>query len=203
MTRLATLHGGKKELFEAVVWRLQQIEAGFDMDIDVLQDLIARANDRACTRHMLDAKRGGQDLLEAHVTHQRAVRQKTFNSYVAEDTKSKVELVGTAKRGRWPTRLSMKLHIASSDLALRELAERQERDRWLKEIRSIVKAAKLPVAMRSSEDALLIRVAKGRRPNTLSRGLFRRTMLGSEVCFLQRLVLCSFKASFLGYVHFC
>ena len=137
--------------------------------MSVLRDVVDRANDRARTRHMLDAKRGGADLLEAHVSHQRAVRQKTFSTYVAEDTKAKVELVGTAKRGRWPTRLSMKLHIASSDLALRELAERQERERWLKEIRSIVKSARLPVAVRSSDEALLIRVAKGRRPNTLRK----------------------------------
>ena len=169
VTRLATLHGGKRELLEAVVWKLQQLDAECTIEMSVLRDVVDRANDRARTRHMLDAKRGGADLLEAHVSHQRAVRQKTFSTYVAEDTKAKVELVGTAKRGRWPTRLSMKLHIASSDLALRELAERQERERWLKEIRSIVKSARLPVAVRSSDEALLIRVAKGRRPNTLRK----------------------------------
>lgn len=36
----------------------------------------------------------------------------------------------------------------------------------MREIRDIVKAAGLPVAKRSSDDALLIRVAKGRRANT-------------------------------------
>lgn len=42
-------------------------------------------------------------MLEAHVAHQRAVRQKVFTIFtvhVAEDTTSKVQLVGTAKRGR-------------------------------------------------------------------------------------------------------
>ena len=63
----------------------------------------------------------------------------------------------------------MKLHIASSDVGLRELAEKQERDRWVKAIRDIVKEAKLPVAQRSTEDAMLIRVAKGRRANTLRK----------------------------------
>ena len=169
VTRLATLHGGKKELFDAVVWKLQQLEADVDIDAAMLREIVERANDRARVKHMVDAKRGGQDLLEAHIMHQRAVRQKTFNSYVAEDTRTRVDPVGTAKRGRWPTRLSMKLHIASSDLALRELAERQERERWLKEIRGVVKAANLPVAARSSDEALLIRVAKGRRPNTLRK----------------------------------
>ena len=81
----------------------------------------------------------------------------------------RIVLVGIAKVARWPTRLGKKLHLAGDDLALLELAERNERDRWTKEIREIVKAAKLPVAVRSSEDAMLLRVAKGRGPNTLRK----------------------------------
>lgn len=64
-------------------------------------------------------------------------------------------MVGTAKRARWPTCLGKKLHIAGTDLALRELAKRKERDRWVAELRTIVKAAKLPVAVRSDDDALM------------------------------------------------
>ena len=169
VTRLATLDGAGGDLREALVWRLQQKDASFEVDKDVLRDMVRRAAMRARTRHMIDAKRGGQDLLEAHVAHQRSVRQKIFGDHVAEDVRSKVQLVGNGKRSRWPTRLGLKLHIASSDVAMRELAARQERDRWLKEVRTIVKDAKLPVALRSSEDSLMIRVAKGRRPNTLRK----------------------------------
>ena len=169
VTRLATLDGGGRDLLKAVVWRLQQRDEHFKVELDSLQDMVRRAATRAYTRHQLDAKRGGQDLLEAHVAHQRQVRQKIFGDYVAEDVKSKVQPVGTAKRSRWPTRLGLKLHIASTDVAMRELAEKQERDRWLGEIRNIMKRARLPVALRSSEEALLIRVAKGRRPNTLRK----------------------------------
>ena len=108
-------------------------------------------------------------MLDAHIAHQRRVRRRTFDELVVDDVAARVALVGTAKIARWPTRLGKKLHLAGDDLALRELAERNERDRWTKEIRDIVRAAKLPVAVRSSEDAMLLRVAKGRRPNTLRK----------------------------------
>lgn len=86
-----------------------------------------------------------------------------------EDVMKKMELVGVGKRSRWPTRLSMKLYVASGDLALRELAEKQERDRWVEEIKEIIKKANLSVARRFSVEALMIRVAKGRRANTLRK----------------------------------
>ena len=59
--------------------------------------------------------------------------------------------------------------MAGSDLALRELAEKTERNRWLTELRDIMKRAKLPVVARSSEEALLLRIAKGRHANTLRK----------------------------------
>ena len=49
------------------------------------------------------------------------------------------------------------------------MAERSERDRWLAELRELMKRAKLPVALRSTEDSLMMRIAKGRRPNTLRK----------------------------------
>ena len=78
-------------------------------------------------------------------------------------------MVGNAKIVKWPTRLGKKLHLAGSDLALRELAEKTKRDRWLSELRDIVKRAKLLVSLRSNEESMLLRIAKGRRPNTLRK----------------------------------
>ena len=169
VTRLATLVDSDDSVLKAVLWKLEQQGDGVALDKDKLAELVELCAVCAQSRHRSDAKRGSQDLLDAHVAHQRDLRRRTFHEIQRAEAQSKVELVGTAKRSRWPTRLSMKLHIASSDLALRELAEKQERDRWVKEIRNIVVAAKLPVALRSSEDALLIRVAKGRRANTLRK----------------------------------
>ena len=169
VTRLATLEDCDEATLKAVLWQVQQREEEFSVDKEKLVELVRRSATRARTVHQTDAKRGSQDLLDAHVSHQRELRRRTFHEMQRADAQSKIELVGTAKRARWPTRLSMKLHIASSDVGLRELAEKQERDRWVKAIRDIVKEAKLPVAQRSTEDAMLIRVAKGRRANTLRK----------------------------------
>ena len=151
------------------MWRVQEKEESFAVSREVMADLVKRAASRAKTRHMVDAKRGAQELLDAHLAHQREMRRRPFEELTSQDVSSKVQLVGTAKRNRWPTRLSLKLHIASSDLAMRELAEKQERDRWVKEIQDIIKDAGLPIAKRSSGDALVLRVAKGRRANTLRK----------------------------------
>ena len=167
VTRLATLEDCDEDLLRAVIWRVQQKEENFVLGTDLLKEVIRRSVGRAKTRHLWDAKRGAQELLDAHVSHQREVRRKAYEETVTEDVKRHVEAVGAAKRSRWPTKLSLKLHIASGDLALRERAEREERDRWLAEIKEVIKAARLPVALRSSEGSLMIRVAKGRRPNTL------------------------------------
>ena len=169
VTRLATLDGCGDDALGAVIWKLQQRDEEVTIDKSRLAELVKLCAVCAQARHQTDAKRGSQDLMDAHVAHQRDLRRRTFHEIQRAEAESKIVQVGTAKRSRWPTRLSMKLHIASNDLELRELAEKQERDRWVKEIRDIVKAAKLPVAQRSSDDALLIRVAKGRRANTLRK----------------------------------
>eukprot|EP00913_Durusdinium_trenchii_P008635 g8109.t1 len=114
-----------------MVWKAQEVDESFDIDREMLVDLVKRAGVRAENMHLWDAKRGAQDLLDAHVAHQRQTRRKTFDELVEADTTARVEMVGTAKRARWPTRLGKKLHIAGTDLALRELAERKERDRNL------------------------------------------------------------------------
>ena len=198
VTRLATLDGCERSVLDAMVWRIQEVEESFAPRREVLEDLVKRADSRAKTIRLVEAKRGAQDLMDAHIAHQRAVRRRAFENVVQDDVSARVELVGSAKRSRWPTRLSMKLHIASSDVALRELAEKQERDRWVKEIKDIVKKAGLPVAKRSSEDALMIRVAKGRRANTLRKHVktwgkaarwleaaFHESWPGSPECFAE------------------
>ena len=107
----------------------QRHDESFDLSLKRMAEVVDRAATQAKTKHLWDAKRGSQDLLDAHVAHQREQRRKTLESVIADDVKSKVQLVGSAKRTRWPTRLSLKLHLASSDLALRERAEKQERER--------------------------------------------------------------------------
>ena len=128
VTRLATLQSCETSILDAVIWRIQEKEDSFSLSREVLDDLVKRAASRAKTRHLVDAKRGAQELLDAHVAHQREMRSQGADGGHCEALQV----------------LSLKLHIASSDLAMRELAEKQERDRWVKEIQEIIKSAGLP-----------------------------------------------------------
>lgn len=88
--RLATLVGCPREMLEAVRWRVQEKVEGFDIRIEDLRELAKRS-----PRHKWDAVRGGQELLDAHIAHQRRVRRKTFDDVVEEDVVARVSLVGS------------------------------------------------------------------------------------------------------------
>ena len=139
VTRLATLADHPGDVLRAVVWKIQEKHEEFAPSMEVMEDLVRRASMRASVIHAVDAKRGSQVLLDAHVAHQREVRRRSYEESVNAEVRAKVDLVGTAKRTRWPTRLGQKLHLAADDLSLRELAER---DRWVKEIKDLVKACR-------------------------------------------------------------
>ena len=108
-----------------------------------------KCDNRSATIHRADAGRGSQDLLEAHVEHQREKRRRVFEGLEGQEVAERVKLVGSAKVFKWPTRLGKMLHLAGPDLALREAAEKAERDRWLAMLRDIMKKASLPATRRS------------------------------------------------------
>ena len=56
--------------------------------------------------------------------HQREKRRKVLHGLSELEVTERIKLVGTAKVFKWPTRLGKKLHLAGSDLALREMAEK-------------------------------------------------------------------------------
>ena len=81
-------------VLDAVLWKIQQREEEFAVSRDAMAELVRRSATRAAT---LDAKRGAQDLLDAHVAHQGEMRRRTFREMLQADAQSKIELVGTAK----------------------------------------------------------------------------------------------------------
>ena len=168
-TKLATLRGCRGEILDGILAAAKKKREAFEVTVADLRELVRQCDNRSANIHRADAGRGSQELLEAHLADQRAKRRRTFEGLEEKEVIEKIKMVGSAKVTKWPTRLGKKLHMAGTDLALRELAERTERDRWLSELRDIMKRAKLPVVARSSEESLLLRIAKGRRPNTLRK----------------------------------
>ena len=158
VTRLATLKGCKLKVLDSVLDSARKHRGDFGQDVAGLRAMIGKCDSRSVTIHRADAGRGSQDLLEAHVEHQREKRRRVFEGLEGQEVAERVKLVGSAKVFKWPTRLGKMLHLAGTDLALREAAEKAERERWLGMLRDIMK-----------KDSLMMRIAKGRRPNTLRK----------------------------------
>lgn len=77
---------------------------------------------------------------------------------------------GKATRIRLPTRLARKQALAGEDLSLRELAEKQERTRWLGELKQIIARSGMPAGENKlAGDLSDSRFAKGRRASTLRK----------------------------------
>lgn len=75
VTRLAALVDDEASALKAVLWRLQQQEDEVTLDEDRLAELVKVCAACAQTRHQTDAKRGSQDLMDAHVAHERDLRR--------------------------------------------------------------------------------------------------------------------------------
>ena len=166
---LAALKGRRQAALESILIAARKKKESFQPGPDELRELVSQCDKRSANIHRADASRGSHELLEAHLVDQREKRRKTLENLDDREVVERVKMVRTAKIVKWPTRLGKKLNMAGSDLALRELAEKSERERWLAELKMIVKKAKLPVASRSSEESLMLRIAKGRRPSILRK----------------------------------
>ena len=169
VTKLGTLKGCRLQALQSILVAARRKKENFQAELADLQEMVNQCDKRSANIHRADASRGSHELLEAHLEDQREKRRRVLGSLEEQEVVERVKMVGSAKVIKWPTRLGKKLHLAGDDLALREQAEKSERDRWLGELRTIIKKAKLPVALRSNEDSLLMRIAKGRRPNTLRK----------------------------------
>ena len=87
---------------------------------------------------------------------------------LAHSLKPVAPAASAGPQGKWPTRLRRSLALAG-DADARETAGRAERDRWIREVKSIVVAAGLPVAHVHSQRSALLGVAQGRRARTLRK----------------------------------
>ena len=76
---------------------------------------------------------------------------------------------GHSEEGTMADSIGEELAAVGDDVSLRERVERQERERWLKELRGIMDEAGLPAVRNAGSDVSINRIGKGRRPNTLRK----------------------------------
>ena len=171
MARLGTLHGLGQEAIEDVLAKCHEADDSFGASLEELATVIKLSDELASAQRKTEAKRGADLWLQAHFDWEQAKRAKVQEGYLKESEMKAIPAVGSASRARWPTRLSKKLSSLGDDAALREAAERKERDRWLSELRTLLEEAGLPVTKRGGDGIRvpLQRIGKGRRHSTLRK----------------------------------
>lgn len=118
----------------------------------------------------IEARQPDADLLVASRKAILEKRRKLNEEQVSANLAKSLPKKGKATRIRLPTRLARKQALAGEDLNLRELAERQERSRWLGELKQIIARSGMPAGENKlAGDLSDSRFAKGRRASTLRK----------------------------------
>ena len=84
----------------------------------------------------------------------------------------KVPAKGSATIHRWPTRLQRKMIQAGDSVARRDAVEKEERTRWIREIRDLLREGGCPAtagALNTAGQDLSRKFGKGRRMSTLRK----------------------------------
>ena len=195
LPELARLGGGAMELaqvLEGLGWTVQRLATLADATDDELDDVVGQAEETAkkgfAIRLLKDLveltvpaariawKAEGRapegELMQAHLAKQ---LQDKLNEHRSRAEARLLQIVprhGTAKVVRWPTRLQKKLEMAGPNQALRDSLERNERNRWIRELKVFLDQGKAPVMLRCQVMEgvdMTRRFGKGRRSTTLRK----------------------------------
>ena len=167
-TKLGALKGVGDEVLDGIAMKLELVNPAIKVNVTELEGLVDAANDAAS---MLWAVHGGltdTDLAlasrlsktEANLAERRKQKEKDIGAQVVR--------IGKAKRARWPTR-EKRLKAGATDENQREMIEKDERSRWLRELRKLVADSKGGVDTFEETHAWGRRIGKGRRANTLRK----------------------------------
>ena len=167
--RLGTLHDIEDEVLGGVLHELEG-RLGHPVEAEVLIGLIEVCHAAADVAWRIEGKTSGAELLVAHEQKKLQDKLNEWREFSKGKVLDVVPLKGTAKVTRWPTRLQRKLNEAGDNQALRESAEKQERVRWIRELKNLLLDGRCPAVQ--GEDPgrdLSRRFGKGRRVNTLRK----------------------------------
>ena len=168
--RLATLQDiPDVELLDLVDHIHELAEVELELEVDGLRNLVDSAAGIATRMWREERSRGSGDWLQAHRESEQAVKRRRLDRRAEEVARDKVTMVGTARRYRWPTRLGRRLARAEEPQQ-REEIEKEERRRWLDELRTLLHRGNAPVAQAvglRDMGEITNRIGKGRRALTL------------------------------------
>eukprot|EP00435_Cladocopium_sp_Y103_P034782 s391_g9.t1 len=168
--RLGTLHDEEEAIIGEVLTSLEG-KVGRPLEVEPLLGLIEVAQRAAEVAWRVEGGTSGAELLVASEMRKLEDRMNEWRTQSMKRLTEIVPLKGTAKIARWPTRLQKKMNAAGDDQALRERAEKDERLRWIKELRKQLEDGRCPAVAGDGGGSaeLSRRFGKGRRASTLRK----------------------------------
>ena len=169
--RLATLADATDDELDEVVGQVEEAARKY-FAVRLLKDLIELTVPAARIAWKAEGRAPEGELLQAHLAKQ---LQDKLNEHRVRAENRLLQIVprhGTAKVVRWPTRLQKKLEMAGPNQALRDSLERNERNRWIRELKVFLDQGKAPVMIRCQVMEgvdMTRRFGKGRRSSTLRK----------------------------------
>eukprot|EP00438_Fugacium_kawagutii_P025747 Skav221043 [mRNA] locus=scaffold1448:250657:252750:+ [translate_table: standard] len=143
--------------------------------LEQLQDEIFEEHiQKLATRHSelwsIEARMPEAELLQASASACDRKRRKTFIEESQAMALSSLPRKGKAVQKRLPTKLARAQAKVGDDVALRDKAEKEERQRWASELKDIIAKSGMPASlMHLRGDLAQMRCAKGRRASTLRK----------------------------------
>ena len=168
--RLGTLDDKDEEMIAAVLKSLED-KLGMGVDAQPLLGLVEVAAKAAEVSWRVEGNTSGAELLVAHEAKKLQDKMNEWRTVAESKLREAIPRRGTAKVVRWPTRLQKKLQeIGTDDQRLRDKVEREERARWVRELRQQLIDGDCP-AVRDEGLCrdLTRRFGKGRRASTLRK----------------------------------
>lgn len=155
VARLATLKDDDDgEMTELLMLNVQDsVDDGCKVHVGELTELIEGAQSTAQTGWATEGRFGGSDLVEASCLARAKERLNGLRKATAVWIHAKIPARGKAPRTRWPTRIGKRLAQVEDDAVQREIVERDERERWIKELYKLLKAGAVPALAHLTPEA--------------------------------------------------
>ena len=164
VARLATLRDDDDngEMIELLMINVHDsVDDGYKVHAGELAELLEGAQSIAQTGWATEGRFGGSDLVESSCLARATERLNSLRKATAVGTDAKIPASGKAPRTRWPTRIGKRLAQVEDDAEQREIVERDERERWIKQLHKLLRPEAGVEVTR--------RFAKGRRAGTLCK----------------------------------
>lgn len=170
LSRLATLEGAESQILDSILDGIRKEHPSESFRWVDLQDLVRASFRMAEIAWKAEGNTNGAELLEEGL---RSRAMAVAKERKKEDSSQMMKMVprrGKAKVVKWPTRLGKLIAVVGENENLRQQAEESERNRWIEELKILLREAALPVAeIEEWDGAEMQRVGKGRRASTLRK----------------------------------